>query len=127
MIEASCHCGAVRMEVARAPEQLTSCNCSLCRRIGGLWAYYHPDQVRRVAGETVAYVQGDRTLATHHCPVCGCTTHWQSLDPTAQRMGVNVRLMAPEVIAGLRVIKLDGADSWAVLGEYSFGHEAPRA
>ncbi len=120
MIEASCHCGSVRYEVDHAPETLTDCNCSLCRRVGGLWAYYHPDRVR-VTGETVAYVQGDRTLATHHCPRCGCTTHWQSLDAQYERMGVNARMMPPQVLAGLRVLRLDGAGEWAVLGEYRLG------
>ncbi len=120
MIESSCHCGAVRFEIDQPPEMLTECNCSLCRRIGGLWAYYHPDQVR-VTGETVAYVQGDRTLETHHCPSCGCTTHWQALDAKSTRMGVNARLMAPEVLVGVTVRKLDGAGTWEVLGEYTFG------
>lgn len=74
MIEASCHCGAVRLEIAEPPVTVTDCNCSLCRRLGALWAYYTTDQVR-VIGPTVGYVQGDRTLKTHHCTTCGCTTH----------------------------------------------------
>ena len=80
MIEASCHCGAVRIDVEVPPAQLTSCNCSLCRRLGTLWAYYRPGQVRiaQGAGTTVPYIQGDRTLAVHHCPTCGCVTHWES-------------------------------------------------
>jgi len=108
------------MEIDSVPETVTDCNCSLCHRKGALWAYYRPDQVR-VVGETVVYIQGDRTLSTHHCPICGCTTHWQSLLPELQRMGVNARLMAPQVLAGVRVRKLDGAGDWEVLGEYSFG------
>ena len=28
MIEATCHCGAVRIEVPSAPEAVTACNCS---------------------------------------------------------------------------------------------------
>jgi len=48
MIEASCHCGAVRIEVPSAPETVTSCNCSICRRYGVLWAYYQPQSVRVV-------------------------------------------------------------------------------
>jgi hypothetical protein len=126
MIEATCHCGAVRMEIDEPPEVVTDCNCSLCHRKGALWAYYRPAQVRRVAGDTVAYVQGDRTLETHHCPSCGCTTHWQSLDATSDRMAVNARLMPPQVLAGLRVERLDGADTWDVLGTYHFG-VLPRA
>lgn len=123
MIEATCHCGAVRLAIDHAPADLTECNCSLCRRIAGLWAYYSPAQVH-VAGATIAYVQGDRTLATHHCPTCGCTTHWRSLDPTHERMGVNVRLMPPQALTGVRVRRLDGADTWEVLGEYRYGQSA---
>ena len=118
MIEASCHCGAVRIELAEPPRQLTSCNCSLCRRLGALWAYYHPDQVRiaKGAGTTVPYVQGDRTLEMHHCPTCGCTTHWAPLDrPAADRMGVNARLIRPADIEGVRVRRLDGASTWKYL------------
>ena len=59
MIEASCHCGAVTLEVAAAPEILTSCRCSLCRRYGALWAYYSPKQVR-IAGPTEFYMWGDK-------------------------------------------------------------------
>ena len=121
MIEATCHCGAIRLQIDLPPEVLTDCNCSLCRRLGGLWAYYRPEQVRRVSGATIGYVQGDRTLETHHCPTCGCTTHWQSLDATYERMGVNVRMMPPQALAGVLVRKLDGADTWQVLGEYHFG------
>ena len=94
MVEASCHCGAARIAVEVPPPELTACNCSLCRRLGTLWAYYRPDQVRivRGAGTTVPYVQGDRTLAVHHCATCSCITHWSSLTG-ADRMAVNTRLM----------------------------------
>ena len=35
MLVGSCHCGAVTIELPSAPEKATSCNCSLCRRLGG--------------------------------------------------------------------------------------------
>lgn len=35
MIESSCHCGAVKLQIdAELPETLTSCNCSICKRYG---------------------------------------------------------------------------------------------
>jgi hypothetical protein len=40
MLTASCHCGAVMVQVPRKPRSLTNCNCSMCRRYGVLWAYY---------------------------------------------------------------------------------------
>lgn len=111
MIEASCLCGAVTMEVAQAPDRVTSCACSACRRLGTLWAYYPSDQVR-ISGRTAAYARHDLgeppMLAFHHCPVCGCTTHWAALEPGRTRMGVNARLMAPEVVEAAGLQRIDG-------------------
>jgi len=42
MIEASCHCGLVHLEVAQPPAAVNECTCSICRRYGTLWAYYSP-------------------------------------------------------------------------------------
>jgi hypothetical protein len=114
MIEASCHCGAVRLRVAAAPETVTDCNCSICRRLGVLWAYYSPEQVEIAAepSATAAYSWGDTTLAFHHCKSCGCTTHWAPLAHRDQgRMGVNARLMNADVLATARIRRLDGAGS----------------
>jgi hypothetical protein len=116
MIEATCHCGAVKIEVEQAPTELTSCNCSICRRTGGLWCYYPPSRVR-VMGSTVAYRWGDKTLDLHHCATCGCTTHWSPVDPTYERMGVNARLMDPAVVEAARIRHIDGADTWKLLDE----------
>jgi hypothetical protein len=105
MIEASCHCGAVRFAVEAAPAQMNDCACSICRRYGTLWAYYHPAQVRFAAenGPTDFYVWGDRTLEFHRCRNCGCVTHWSAVDRTYGHMGVNARLMSPEVLAAIPV------------------------
>src|SRR4051812_9445759 len=60
-VKGSCHCGRVSVEVQRAPTEVTSCNCSICRRLGTLWAYYAPADVR-VVGETATYQWGDKTI-----------------------------------------------------------------
>ena len=120
MIHASCHCGAVRLDVAHAPSQVTDCNCSICRRLGVLWAYYSPSEVTVAGGPeaTTGYVRANGGhLAFHHCRVCGCATHWRSLDATRDRMGVNARLMDPEILAAAKVRKLDGADTWTYVDE----------
>jgi len=41
------------------------------------------------------------------CKHCGCITHWAPVDKTHDRMGVNARLMAPEVLDQVRVRHLD--------------------
>jgi len=117
MIEGSCHCGAVRFSLPAAPGSVTDCNCSICRRLGALWAYFERPQVTISAkrGATVPYAHGDRLLAFHHCRVCGCTTHWASLRSDSERMGVNARLLAPEILDQAAIRRLDGADTWAVI------------
>jgi len=110
-VTASCHCGAIRLEIERAPETVTDCNCSICRRYGVLWAYYRPVQVQIVASSdaTDIYMWDDRSIEFHRCRVCGCVTHWAPVDRGRDRMGVNARRMPFEVVAAARVRKLDGA------------------
>jgi hypothetical protein len=140
MIESSCHCGAVRLKIARAPEEVIDCNCSICRRYGALWAYYSPKDVQVTKGATEIYMRGQKTTEFHRCKQCGCVTHWALVDrklfkrkdgshysaeeprsfddeevEKPDRMGVNARLMEPEVLARVRVRRLDGANSWKYL------------
>jgi hypothetical protein len=117
-IGASCHCGAVHLEVATPPESVTDCNCSICRRYGVLWAYYLPRQVRILAtgGATDIYMWGDRLIEFHRCKICGCLTHWAAVDKRSDRMGVNARLMDPDVLGVVRVRRLDGAVTGIYLG-----------
>ena len=115
MVTASCHCGAVSIDLASAPIDVTDCNCSICRRYGVLWAYYPHDAVR-ITGHperTAEYVWGDRELRFVRCATCGCVTHWEPLVPGPDsRRGVNMRNADPADIAGVRLRKLDGAGDW---------------
>ena len=118
MIELSCHCGKARLELARAPRRLTQCNCSLCRRYCSLWAYYRPDAVRiRYRKQDVeSYAWGGRHLRFVRCRSCGCILHHAPLrQDRARKLGVNMRLADPAAIAGVRVRRLDGADTWKFL------------
>ena len=120
MIEATCHCGAVRFEVARAPDTVTSCNCSICRRLGSVCAYYPAAEVTLTTPrETIAeYVWGDKMIAFGHCRVCGCATGWRPMPGYDEgRVAINARLFPPEVLAAARVRRIDGADTWKYLDE----------
>ena len=106
-IRGRCHCGAVTLSVPHAPEWVGSCNCSLCTKTGWLVAYY-PDDAVSVEGETVAYVWGDRMIGTHHCPVCGCGTHWRTLGEDFGKMGVHARLLDGFAVTGAGVCSIGG-------------------
>ncbi len=118
MLEGSCHCGAVRIQVARKPRRLTSCNCSICSRYNTLWAYYDRSQVTIKARQDAkaSYCWGDRQLRFVRCATCGCVTHWEPVDwSNGGRMGVNMRNFDPATIDSVRVRRLDGADTWEFL------------
>lgn len=109
-VEGACHCGAVRFTLDAAPATVTDCNCSICRRYGVLWAYYPLGQVH-FSGEpaTDTYLWGDRELTFHRCTTCGCVTHWRAIDPRYDRMAINARLLAPEIMTAAAVKHFDGA------------------
>lgn len=109
---ASCHCGAVRVEVPEAPAAVHDCNCSICRRYGTLWAYYPAAAVAVAAtpGATDGYVWGRRVLRFVRCAGCGCVTHWERVVPVeGTKMGVNARLFEPAVLQDVPIVPLDGA------------------
>ena len=109
LIDFTCHCGAVRLSASSAPDEVTDCNCTLCRRYGALWAYYSPKDVHVTNNSTDIYMWGRKMIEFHRCKHCGCLTHWAPADKTYDRMAVNARLMAPEILAQARVHHFDGA------------------
>ena len=120
MLIASCHCGAVRLEIARKPRKLTECNCSICRRYGALWAYYTRKSVRICCppDAITAYVWGDRSIEFYHCKKCGCVTHYESVKKNRDsRIAVNARNMQAGDIASIQIRMFDGASTWKYLDE----------
>ncbi len=107
-MDGHCHCGAVTLRVPGPPAAITDCNCSICRRYGVLWAYW-PREAVTVTGPTAAYAWGRGALAFHHCPTCGCVSHWSGLRDDIRRVGVNVRLLDGFPFPGVQVEALDGA------------------
>ena len=115
---ASCHCGAVTIHIDSAPESLTECNCSICRRYGALWAYFTREtaEVECAPDATGAYVWNDRVIEFRHCRTCGCLTHYEDVDRSPDgRVAVNARMLDPAAIEGIPVRRFDGAETWKYL------------
>lgn len=118
MIEVACHCGTVRVEFARKPRRLTDCNCSICRRYHPLWAYFRRGalKLRYRRRDVHGYTWGDGRVRFVRCRSCGCVVHQEPVPRTSSRkLGVNMRLADPAVIAGVRVRRLDGANTFKFL------------
>lgn len=117
-LQGSCHCGAVRLTLPAWPEKATRCNCSICRRLGGLWAYFAVGSVTIDGhpGHTDSYIWGDRTLRTVRCRTCGVATHWEPLAPQpGDKHGVNLNNFDPAMVQAVTVRHFDGADTWTFL------------
>jgi hypothetical protein len=110
MLTASCHCGAVRVDVPEPPAEATDCKCSICGRYGVLWAYYDPAHVCVTSepGAIDEYVWGRKAPRFMRCRGCGCVMGWQPILPIeGKRMGVNARNFEPGVLAAARVVILE--------------------
>jgi hypothetical protein len=119
MIEGACLCGAVRWSFEGVPEGATACNCTACRRYGGLWAYDYENEGIRVSGTTRFYARGNRTLAFHFCPDCGCVAYWRGLradENGRHRIAVNLRLAEPGQVGDIPIDHFDGLESFDDLG-----------
>jgi hypothetical protein len=118
MYTASCHCGAIKIEIDEKPQSLTECTCSICHRLGARWAYYTRQQVRvmGLAGSGSVYLWGDKCIEFYHCKNCGCATHYESVGKDDDsRIAVNARMLRPEDITGIPLRTFDGADTWEFL------------
>ena len=124
MYTASCHCGAVTLEMQRKPRKMTQCNCSLCKRYGALWAYFQRKTIRIQAQPNAldVYSWGDQRFEFFRCSICGCVTHYERTRKRtdASDMGaINLRnIDDPDIVANVPIRLLDGASSWKVLSEH---------
>jgi hypothetical protein len=121
VVKGSCHCGAIRFEVAEPPTKLVECTCSFCSKRGALWAYYPPEQFKlTTARDRVAtYQWRSYTVEHHHCAVCGCGTYTESPewvdnkpDPTKKKIAVNARLLDDFELKAVPVEVIDGKNLW---------------
>jgi hypothetical protein len=119
MLKLSCHCGRIRIEITRRPDFINECNCTLCRKSGASWAYFHPSDVS-VEGVTNGYSRQDKDdpgAEIQFCARCGSTTHF-TLTASAvskygnSQMGVNMRLAGERDLAGIELRYPDG-EAWS--------------
>ena len=107
---ASCHCGAVVVEV-EAPEDIEAyeCNCSLCERVGYLHLIVPANRFRLVQGQEVLTKYTFNTGVAQHlfCKVCGVKTHYVPRS-NPDGFSVNVRCMDRSRIRSLKVLPFDG-------------------
>jgi hypothetical protein len=109
LYRATCHCGAVEVEV-EAPDviECESCNCSMCARAGFLHLIVPASKFRLVKGEDALTTYTFNTGVAQHrfCSVCGIKVFYI---PRSNPDGfdVNVRCLEPKP-REVRIRSFDG-------------------
>lgn len=125
----ACLCGQIAITLARAPDHINACNCTLCRKTGAHWAYFAPDEVT-VRGTTHGFCRTDKAdpaAEIHACPTCGTTSHFVLTPATVARfgngmVGVNMLLADEAALTGIELRYPDGR-AWS--GDGPFGYVRP--
>ncbi|MBL4772398.1 MAG: aldehyde-activating protein [Alcanivoracaceae bacterium] len=113
MITAQCHCGNIQMIVETIPDTMTQCNCSICRRLAAQWLYFKATEVKIhcVQEKTKTYEWGDKDISFHHCPICGCSTHYTGTPNSGlDRTAINANMLSPHLIQNLKIRNFNGAE-----------------
>lgn len=113
-----CACGQVSVTLARKPEYVNFCNCSLCRPLGGAWGYSPLDEVE-IEGQTSEFGRTDieRCLTEHLCPGRGAAIAWTPYGPNDRdRLGVNMWLFALNELTGIPAVWSDGLNMSVDMG-----------
>ncbi len=110
-VRGSCHCRAVRFEIRSSFPELTTCDCSICRRKNALMVRVHESAFTLTAGEEALSTYRFHThTATHYfCRVCGIYPfHRKRITPDF--LGVNVRCLEGFDPAGIPIRATIGAE-----------------
>jgi hypothetical protein len=109
--QGSCHCGAVRFEIETDFPELTTCDCSICKRRNALMVKVHESRFRLLAGaDALTEYRFHTNTARHYfCKVCGIYPfHRKRVTP--DHFGVNVHCLQGFSSEGIPVRRALGSD-----------------
>lgn len=110
--QGSCHCGKIAFEVEGDIQEVFDCNCSMCRRRGGLLWFGPREALRLKTPEEAAgtYTFNKHRIQHHYCPACGISPYSDGDHPKGGKMAaVNVRCLPALDLASLKITAVDGA------------------
>ena len=110
-VEGSCHCGDVKFSVKLNLSSLVRCNCSICSKLGALWAFAPRSDLVPLCEDSVYgdYQFGQKTLQHHFCKNCGVEAFAEGQAPDGTpTVGVNARCLDDIDISEIPVSDYDG-------------------
>jgi hypothetical protein len=107
-----CQCGAVRYEVAADLDQIISCNCSRCSRLGLLLTFAPAQDFKLLAGDgaTTEFKFNKKVIQHLFCSACGVQSFARGKRPSdgSDVVAINVRCLDDVDLDSLKVKKVDG-------------------
>jgi hypothetical protein len=107
----SCHCGSVAFDVDVDLDAALQCNCSICSRLGAVWAFAPRSQMTLRTGADLLgdYQFGKKRLHHRHCTRCGIETFAEGAMPDGTpSVGVNLRCLDGVEVDKLSPRQFDG-------------------
>ncbi len=109
----SCHCGKIAFDVEADITEVTDCNCSLCRRRGGL-LWFGPREalvLKTPESDVSTYTFNKHHIRHHFCATCGVSPFGEGENPKtgAKTVAVNVRCLPGVDLKALKIVEYNGA------------------
>ena len=107
-----CQCGKVRYDVSAEINEVMSCNCSRCSRLGSLLTFVPVADFTLITGDqTTTDFQFNKHVIHHlFCSTCGIQSFARGKGPEGSEMiSINVRCLDGVDPESFKVKKFDGA------------------
>lgn len=113
MHQGGCHCGAIAFELDAEIGEGYDCNCSMCRKRGGLLGFFPREALvlKTPESDLGTYRFNKHSIAHHFCPTCGTAPFSEGVDPRsgAKTAAVNLRCLPDLDLSTVKVVQVDGA------------------
>ena len=109
--QASCHCGAVKVDVdADPPSEAVACNCSHCRREGFLLSFVPRDKVTITGRDQLTEYRFNKHVIAHlFCRTCGSQPVAEGPGKDGPGAMINLNCVPTIDPESLKVTHFDGA------------------
>ena len=107
----SCHCGGIAFEVDGTIESVLDCNCTMCRRRGGLLWFVPAADFKLITPQSSlsTYRFNKKHIQHRFCATCGIAPFGEGKGPDGQgAVAVNARCLDMVDLSTLKVIPYDG-------------------
>lgn len=108
---ASCHCGAVKVDVDQdTPSEAISCNCSHCSRKGFVLTFVPRDKVTVKGEESLGEYRFNKHVIAHRfCTTCGAQPFAEGPGQSGPGAMINLRCVPDLDLDSIKITPFDGA------------------